>query len=316
MSIIGTFSGPPPPTGGSASANEYSTIQELLYKLPDNTANLIQAKDVRDSVYTLWERVDYVLSMASQSASASSYYTNAIPTPAAVGGVPAGTTFSSATMQQMWDMLLYPYVALSGDLNPDTTREYGDSNAVTLNWSVTKGSENVTSITFSDTTSVTPTNVPVQTGTKAFTAISNVDTTFSMTISDGASTITEECYFTWVNRRYWGTLPSSSSLTSISSAPFSHADVSVLSSELNNGWTQSHAIMTNYDYVVFVFPHDTVDLSSNLLHVRIGGFGNNNWVKTRDGVTFTNQHGYAGTTYDVWVFGNTQAPNTFVYEIS
>ena len=58
--IIGTISGPPAPTGGSSSANEYSTIQELLYKMPDNTANLIQAKDVRDSVYTLWERISKV----------------------------------------------------------------------------------------------------------------------------------------------------------------------------------------------------------------------------------------------------------------
>jgi hypothetical protein len=52
MPIIGTYS------GGSASANRYSTVDELLTQLPDNTSNLIVAQDVRDSVYTLWETIN------------------------------------------------------------------------------------------------------------------------------------------------------------------------------------------------------------------------------------------------------------------
>lgn len=36
-------------------------------------------------------------------------YSNAEPTPQALGGIDAGSTFSSASMQQMWDALLYPY---------------------------------------------------------------------------------------------------------------------------------------------------------------------------------------------------------------
>lgn len=36
-------------------------------------------------------------------------YTNSTPTPAAVGGIAAGSTFNLQTMQQMWDALLYPY---------------------------------------------------------------------------------------------------------------------------------------------------------------------------------------------------------------
>ena len=38
-------------------------------------------------------------------------YTNLNPTPAVVGGVEAGTTFSTQSMAQVFDMLLYPYVA-------------------------------------------------------------------------------------------------------------------------------------------------------------------------------------------------------------
>ena len=41
------------PITGSSSANSYSTLQELLVKLPDNTANLITPQNLRDSDYKL-----------------------------------------------------------------------------------------------------------------------------------------------------------------------------------------------------------------------------------------------------------------------
>lgn len=36
-------------------------------------------------------------------------YTNAVPVPEDIGGISAGTTFSNATIQEMFDALLYPY---------------------------------------------------------------------------------------------------------------------------------------------------------------------------------------------------------------
>ena len=36
-------------------------------------------------------------------------YTNSLPTPIAVGGIPVGSSFNSQTMTQMWNQLLYPY---------------------------------------------------------------------------------------------------------------------------------------------------------------------------------------------------------------
>lgn len=41
-------------------------------------------------------------------------YTNATPTPSAIGGIAKGTTFENKTMKEMWDTLLYPYIAPSG----------------------------------------------------------------------------------------------------------------------------------------------------------------------------------------------------------
>jgi hypothetical protein len=321
--IIGTFSGPPAPIGGSSSANEYSTVQELLYKMPDNTANLIQAKDVRDSVYTLWERISSVQVTASQSASASVIYSNPLPTPNTVGGIPAGTTFSERTMKQMWDALLYPYIAPAASLSGGFTREFGDSNAITLSWSVTKRSESITTIVVDGTPVVATGNN--QSGTKATTVPQNINTTFTMTVSDvpnGSSTINATTAAAWTNRRYWGTLPVGHVLTTVSSLPFTNANISALSSDLNggqvggSGFIQTRTIATNFDYVVFIFPHNSVNFSTNPPRVSIGGFGNNNWIKTRSNVQFTNQFGYTGTNYDVWIFGNTQAPNTFTYVIS
>ena len=315
--IIGTFSGPPAPIGGSSSANEYSTIQELLYKMPDNTANLIQAKDVRDSVYTLWQRISSVQVTASQSASASVIYSNSLPTPDAVGGIPAGSTFTDRTMKQMWDALLYPYKAPVASLSGGFNREFGSSNALTLSWSVTKRSESITTIIVNGTPIVATGNS--QTGTQSATATQNVNTTFTMTVSDipnGSSTINATTTSSWDNRRYWGTLPVGHPLTTVSSLPFSHSNLSGLSSELGSGFAQTRTITTNFDYVVFIFPNNSVNLSTNPPRVSIGGFGNNNWIKTRSNVQFTNQFGYSGTNYDVWVFGNTQAPNTFTYVIS
>jgi hypothetical protein len=321
--IIGTFSGPPAPIGGSSSANEYSTIQELLYKMPDNTANLIQAKDVRDSIYTLWQRISSVQVTASQSASASVIYSNSLPTPNTVGGIPAGTTFSERTMKQMWDALLYPYIAPAASLSGGFTREFGDSNAITLSWSVTKRSESITTIVVDGTPVVATGNN--QSGTKATTVPQNINTTFTMTVSDipnGSSTVNATTAAAWTNRRYWGTLPVGHVLTTVSSLPFTNANISSLSSDINGGlvggtgFIQTRTIATNFDYVVFIFPHNSVNFSTNPPRVSIGGFGNNNWIKTRSNVQFTNQFGYTGTNYDVWIFGNTQAPNTFTYVIS
>ena len=308
-----------------------------MNQIPDNVANLIDAVNVRNSVYTLWQRVSQVQTVASQSASASTTYTNATPTPEKIGGIPAGTTFSNKTMSEMWDALLYPYISPSVSLSGGGVREFGSNNGVTLNWSATKGSKNVSAMTICvgrfDQESITLTTIN-STGNqssvtpKSTTATQNSDTTFYMTVSDilsgGTSTISASTTVSWSNRRYWGTLSSGHPLLTVSSAPFSHSDISSLSSELSNGYAQTRSITTNFNYVVFIWPHNSIDLSTTPAHVVVGGFGNNNWIKTRNNVQFTNGTvgAYSGTNYDVWVFGNTidgaqsQAPNTFTYVIS
>jgi hypothetical protein len=91
--------------------------------------------------------------------------------------------------------------------------------------------------------------------------------------------------------------------------------ISTLSSELNNGYTQTRTITrTTSDYVVFIWPTNLVNLSGQPPVVNVGGFGNSAFTKTRSNVAFTNQYGYI-TNYDVWRL-DTQANDSLIYVIS
>jgi hypothetical protein len=61
-------------------------------------------------------------------------------------------------------------------------------------------------------------------------------------------------------------------------------------------------ISANGTYPVFVFPTNGVNLSSNPPAVMVNGMADNNWVKTRSNVVYTNQFGYTAS-YDVWRYG-------------
>ena len=311
--IIGTF-GTPPGYGGSASANEYSTIEEILNKMPDNTANLIQAKDVRDSVYSLWEKISDVQITASQSASASSYYTNLNPSVASnLVGIPAGSTFSAATMQEMWDKLLYPYVYPYAALSGGDTREFGSSNAITLTWTATKNTKTLTFITLKKNAG-TIQNVVVtgntQTGTFATTAVTNTDTTFSIEVVDNntptPSTVTAYTYVYWSNAVYWGktstfALPS---MTIIGTKPAwaDGAGIGVGKNIYNSGSRAGsyNGINGAGQYLVFAWPS-----SYGTPTFTINGLPNTAWTKIGTSISFTNMNSYVNT-YDVWISNTAQ----------
>jgi len=297
--IIGTYS------GGSASANEYSTLPELLNQLPDNTANQIDAINVRNSVYTLWERILDVQMVASQSASASSVYSNSTPTPYTIGGIPAGTTFSNQTMQQMWDALLYPYIAPSASLGGGGTREFGGSNVLTLIWSATKGSKSITSIIVNGTPiSVTGNN---QSGTQAATATQNVNTTFSMTVSDipnGTSTVSSSTSLNWSSAVYWGKTPTFAlpSMTIVGTQPAWATGAGV-----GSGKALSTSRAGTYNgingagqYLVFAWPS-----SYGAPSFTVNGLPNTAFTKIGSGVSHTNMYGYV-VNYDVWISNTAQ----------
>lgn len=85
-------------------------------------------------------------------AAAAVTYTNLTPTPLDVGGIDAGSTFNMQTMQQMWDMLLYAYIAPEISLAASEaagTYEFGDTySAITLTPTVVAHTNPVTGVDF------------------------------------------------------------------------------------------------------------------------------------------------------------------------
>jgi hypothetical protein len=294
--IIGTYS------GGSASAYEYSTLPELLNQIPDNSGNLIDAVNIRNSVYTLWEKIEDVQTVASQSASASVIYSNSNPTLITVGGIPSGTTFSNRTMKDMWDALLYPYIAPSSTLSGGNTREFGSSNALTLNWSVTKGKNSITSIIVNGVPVVATGNN--QSGSQGATVVQNVNTTLSMSVSDGTTTSSSSTSVTWRSAVYWG-----------KTATFSLPSMSVVGSQpawadgagVGSGKALASTRNATYSsingaggYLVFSWP-STYGTPS----FTINGMINTAFTKIGNAVSHTNQYNYT-INYDVWISNTAQ----------
>lgn len=106
-SSIGTYSTIYP----KLHSDKYADLYCLLIGLADNDNNLILAKNVRDAVFTLWERVDEITVP-------DVLYTNTDLVPTTIGGVEQGLSFSNVPVQQMWDLLLYP------ELEPTLTNPF------------------------------------------------------------------------------------------------------------------------------------------------------------------------------------------------
>jgi hypothetical protein len=117
--------------GDYSEAAEYAVNDVVVY----NGSTYIMVQDAPAGTIptdtTYWE------ALSSQTVVS---YTNSTPTPVAVGGVPAGQTFSDDTVQEVFDLLFYPYQApafstftMSGQAS---TVEVGTtiSGSKTFNW--------------------------------------------------------------------------------------------------------------------------------------------------------------------------------------
>lgn len=299
----------------------------MLSVLPDNSANQISAQDVRDVIAGLYEGLSGLSGSVIAFASASVYYQNTNLTSVSVGGIPLNYSFTGSSIQTVLDTLFYPYTSpvLSLSVTPNLI-EFGNvSTTVALYYSVTAGRNTpISSDLYRPLQSPQPVNLPIAFGATSGivggnSILPNSFTVFTYSLNDtalgsgGINSVTASLSYSL--RRYWGTLPGSSSLISVTSSTFSYLDVTTLSSELNGGYTQSRQIMTNSDYVVFVWPTNSVNLQSMPPKIYVNGMANNSWIKTRDNIEFTNQFGYTAS-YDVWRFNNTQGNFTSSYIIT
>jgi hypothetical protein len=347
MAIIGSYS----VTGQEliTLSYAYSTVDELLVQIPDNAQNLIQASDVRDAVYTLWDQIQNVSLIAASAASASAFFQNPDPTTISVGGIPAGSTFpTQKTMQEMFDQLLYPYVAPL--VTPTTSlgdREFGENPISTVNvsWSITKKKFNITSVSFSDGYVPSFTSGS-QTQTRAFNTATysqnpgvSQTNTFSISVGDGTSTVTSNSTLTWKNRIYWGKVNLTSlgnpNLTTNPSLSTSvglfttdtliknllgtnaggYGFSNILSTSINGPYGNGYdGINGGGNHLIFAWPSNLPNAMNPTFTVN--GLNSTAFTRVRTNSIFSNQYGFTGTRYEVWVSNTLQNSPIATLQIS
>jgi hypothetical protein len=311
--IIGTFG-----TGSAIESNEYDNITSLLNQLPDNTGNLINPSDIRDSVYTLWQKSESIEQIAISASEAVPLYTNSTPTLQPLGGIPSGSTFSNKTIQEMFDQLLYPYIAPVVSISSSNTpREFGSTTSTTLTWSVNKGSSNIQNITVNNIIQGGAPFTTNQSGTQNTNATQNTLTQFTITAFDGTGTASANTQVVWQNRRYWGRvnlgnlvlpeIPDPVLNFNIVAGSYSTAITDSFIRNLNGAGVGSgselavnsnktyNGINGNGQHLIFAWP-----TSFGNPTFTVGGFTNTAFTKIRDNSPFTNQLGFQ-INYDVWI---------------
>jgi hypothetical protein len=316
--IIGTFG-----TGSVTESREFTTIVELLDQIPNNSFNLIDPSDLRDSVYTLWQKIEDVDLIASSAASASALFQNSDPMIISVGGIDAGTTFPTpTTMQDIWNLLLYPYVSPDVSItNTQPIKEFGTNTSVTLNWSVIKKSENIQSINVNGNIQLGSPFTTNQSGFQNAFATQNIATTFTITANDGTSTVSATTSVIWRNKIYWGRVNLSSignpNLTTNPGAVSSIVplvnDAVILAlngagvgsgNELATDISKTYNSMNGSgQYLVFAWPSSFVN--SQTPQFIVNGMVNTAFTRIRNNSPFVNQFGYT-TNYEVWISNTLQ----------
>ena len=129
---------------GETLPNEGRRHGEIFELIPDTLS--------KPKLYT-WNSITKKWDILSgDGSSEGGTYTNVEPTISALGGIGVGNTFEEKTMQEMFDMLLYPYMSPSISLstNPNgSVREYGNNiGSIVLNANVTKKSNDIVKIEY------------------------------------------------------------------------------------------------------------------------------------------------------------------------
>lgn len=318
MSVISPDYG----SGSSYYSQNFDNIGELLQRIYDNSSNIILAKDVRDPIWTLWNRIQDV---ASQSLTQSSLYSLGTPSTATIGGILEGSTFSEVSLNQLFDSLLLPYVSpVVEHFRPTVTEmQFGNPGLIGLSYSINVGSVPLDSgygIKFysPNPSSLIPTkavtgNDPEGGNTNNFspTYSTNVSViqygvaTMSFRTNDNL-VFTSSTVIEYKHKRYYGNIsipggftPSSPiSVTYVQSLLTDFVIKGLSYSELATNVNISQAISFNNEYFVFAAP--TVFGFNYPTGFFIDNLFSQDFTKIKSGVTFSNEYSYKAP-YDVWI---------------
>jgi hypothetical protein len=353
---------------------DYAYISDLLANIPDNNTNLIDAKDVRDAVWTLWNRIEDINTGLSSSGiniygtgsgtfSADLRYDRTrLSSAAPVGGVPTGSTFSG-TLQDVFDRIFYPYTAPTCALSGGGNRQFGASTAVTLSFTLNKFEKPVTAASIQLLSGTSPITIPsvitqnntnpasfgpstlgttpasivtyaTHSATPGSVSESNV---YTLTIGDGQSSANATTTVTWMNYLYYGTLD----LSALSGNP--NPDLTVRPDGSNSAAVASSIVQIaasidsntlkattgTYNRVLVtkvLSLSRTLSLSdyaagNNYLFFawptlfgtptfKINGLSNSAFTKVKSNFVFTNENGFSGVNYDVWISNTVYGTST------
>jgi len=307
--------------GNPQSNAESIGLDDMMVRLKNNMNNDIAAEDVRWTAFSLWDKIEALGSMISDYT-----YSNSQSTLTPVGGVPVGATFSNFTLDQMFNAMFYPIqnplLSLMVTANP--VRELGSSNVVNLAYSVTKRTENITSIIVNNGSNL----YPVLSGSSVTTISQNINTTLAMTVISGVNTIdTTTSTVTWLNSIYIFGL----TFNAIYDLTNNPSSASILGGYLSASMTLSSGNLITTNTTTSNIASTTIaggtrnQLKSDRLgtYLNIGGgnkyitialptsFGtpsfetngmvNTAFTKIVSAHAFRNASGYTATTYDVWM---------------
>lgn len=206
-----------------------------------------------------------------------------------------GVNLGTSGIKDTLEALLFPAVAPTCSLSVVTpSREFGQSGAYTLNWSVTRQTNPISIITV-DGASFTPTGNN-QSGTKNGTGSTAVGTyTKSMTVSDGSLSTNASATITYQYRVFWGTIAKNGT-----TQPITDADILGLTGSALSG-TRARTL-NNFGgggrRLVFAWPSTFGEPSFT-----VNGLPNTAFTKVRSLSSFTNAYG-AIVQMDVWVSNN------------
>ena len=220
----------------------------------------------------------------------SETYTNLTPTPTTIGGIDAGSTFPSYTMQQMWDKLLYPYqppaftTFSSSFLSNNKIFEVGDGVSSFTGVYLTYQTSNTANVS-AGTVTITqnyPTTTTIKAGLNGAASPGISVSTFDNPITPfSSSTATAQTIFTisgkntnsgnmsnatisasWQWRVYVGqsasaTLPTQNQITGLT-----------IYNSLNTTFANTYTIPSTENYVYICFP----TIMGNLNSITSGGF--------------------------------------------
>lgn len=307
-------------TGSSWFSQYDPSITALLSRVYDNSSNVIVAKDLRDSIWSLYNRI---LDVATNSLTQSSLYTLGTPSTISVGGIAEGSTFSDASMSQIFDRILLPYVAPQILSFSSSVIEYQFgriSPSLNLNYNINIGSKSISSINFKGpnlaiSSDTGPFNSDPYGGTRSSivptysTTVSSIQYnifTMSVVTADSLS-FSATCSLIYKHKKYYGSIvipggftPSSSSSISYLQSYLTDSIIKGLTySELTTDFTISKDIIfVTGSYFIFAAPTIFGDLPQGGFYVE--NMFSNDFTKIRSSSTFSNEYSYQAP-YDIWI---------------